>query len=107
LSVLPGALRAPLANCIPGVRIEHPFRFGEGATVYAEWELENVLATAGRIGKDGAAADERRTARQIRRKSQDLALIHRMIGRETAHGCSGSEKIEVWQQRGGGSGEAR
>ena len=67
--------------------------------------MENVLATARQLGKDGAEADSNAHAPGKFPKIAAVSVNRRVIGGETAHGCSGSEKIEVWHGPGGSFGE--
>jgi len=66
----------------------------------------NVLATVRQIGKDGAEADSYAVRAGKFPKIAAFSVNSGVIGGETAHGCSGSEKIEVWHGPGGPFGEA-
>jgi hypothetical protein len=62
--------------------------------------MEKVLATARQIGKDGAEADSDGVRPDKFPKIAAFSVNSGVIGGETAHGCSGSEKIEVWHRHG-------
>jgi hypothetical protein len=68
--------------------------------VYDRCRMENVLATARQIGKDGAEADSDVVHPDNFPKIAAISVNSGVIGGETARGCSGSEKIEVWHQTG-------
>jgi hypothetical protein len=62
--------------------------------------MENVLATARQIGKDGAEVDNDSVRSGKFPKIAAVSVNCGVIGGETTHGCSGSEKIEVWHRHG-------
>jgi hypothetical protein len=67
--------------------------------------MENVLATTRQLGKDGAEADKNGVSAGKFPKIAAFSVNSGVIAGETPHGCSGSEKIEVWRGPGGPFGE--
>ena len=78
----PARVLVPLSEPPTGLRL---MRYG------------NVLATARQIGKDGAEADSNGVRAGKFPKIAAFSVNSGVIHGETAHGCSGSEKIEVWR----------